>query len=107
MKNLLFIFLISGGSLLAAQEQDNRFNETEHETVGSSSLATQKQDKRFNESEQEEVITGQRGPGTDTPGGDLEDTDSVPIDKNSGWLVIIALAIIIYHTVQRKKTFGK
>lgn len=85
MRNLQFIILILGGSLLSAQEQNNRFDIND----------------------QEEVVTSQRGPGTNTPGGDLEDAEPVPIDKNSGWLVIIAIAIIIYYTVKRKKSFGQ
>lgn len=106
MRNLLFILLTLGGSLLAAQEQDNRFNESKREEVGSS-VAGQEQDNIFNGSEKEEVFSSQFGPGTDTPGGDLEDVEAVPIDNYSGWLFIVAIGLIIFYTVQRKKTFGK
>lgn len=104
MRNLIFILLILGGSLLAAQEQYNGFNESNQEEEGFLS-AERKQDKIFTESEQEEVGTSQFGPGTDTPGGDLEDAEPVPIDNYCAWLSIFAVALIIYYTVQRKKTF--
>jgi len=81
MRTLLLIFFILGGSLLTAQQQNNIFDENE----------------------QEEVFTSERGPGTDTPGGDLEDAEPVPINKNSGWLMISAITIAIYYTVHRKK----
>ena len=85
MRNLLFIPLILGGPLFVAQQQHNIFHENE----------------------EEEVTTSQRGPGTNNEDGDLEDAEPVPIDRNSGWLVVIAFAIIIYHTVLRRKSVVK
>ena len=78
--------MIIGGSLLAAQQQQNNI---------------------FDENQQEEVFTSERGPGTDTPGGDLEDAEPVPINKNFGWLMISAITISIYYTGQRKKRSGQ
>lgn len=92
--------------MLAAQEQNNRFNNNKQEEVGYSGAA-QNEDNIFRDGNQDEVVTSLRGPGTDTPGGDLEYTEPLPIDKHSGWLFIIGIAIIIYYTVQRKKMFSK
>lgn len=96
MRNLVLIPLILGSSLLAAQQQNNVFNKNDQTNI-------------FDEEEkqQEEVITSQRGPGTDTPDDDLEDEEPVPIDKNTGWLFIAAIVMIIFYTFKRKKTVVK
>jgi hypothetical protein len=98
MRNLLLISLILGGSLLAAQQQNDILSESE---------AAQKHNNLFEENDQAEEVTSQRGPGTNNDDGDLEDAEPVPIDKHSGWLFILAIAIIIYYTIKREKPFGK
>ncbi|WDF46015.1 hypothetical protein PQ459_14020 [Chryseobacterium sp. KACC 21268] len=96
MRNLLIIFTLIAGSFTLAQQRDNVFGDRENH-------------KLFDQEEnrQEEIGPSQRGPGTNTPDGDLEDAEPVPIDKNKGWLLIIAVAIIVYYTVIRKRSLGK
>lgn len=96
MKNLLLIPMLLAGSLTIAQQPNNVFGEKEKNNVFDEG-----------ENEQEEVGPSQRGPGTNTPDGDLEDAEPVPIDKKTGWLFVIAIAIVVYHTFFRKRFLDK